>query len=351
MRCYAAMRDGLLVCDRDGGDWTVAERFADHALECVAAHPDRPDRAFAGTFETGLHRTTDAGHTWERVGADAIDPGEDPDTRERRGVPGGGVSAMSLAVNPADPDEVWVGTEPSDLFHSTDGGDTWTRVDGFADLESLDDCAFPPRPYTHHVRWIEVDPADTARVYVGVEAGALLVTPDRGETWVERPPGSRRDNHTLATHPDAPGRVYSAAGDGYAESDDAGESWDHPEDGLAHGYVWGLAVDPGDPDRVLVSAAHGAGEAHRAASADAHLYRSVGGPEDRTWARLADCGLPTGEGVVRAALAGGRTAGEFFALTNRGLFRTGDGGDSFDRVGATWPDRYRDATGRGVAVV
>jgi len=125
--------------------------------------------------------------------------------------------------------------------------------------------SFPPRPDTHHVRWIEPCPADPERWFVGVEAGALVVTPDGGETWVDRPEGSRRDNHALATHPDAPNLVYAAAGDGFAESGDRGDSWRVVDRGLDHGYVWGLAVDPGDPETALVSAASGAGRRTAAA--------------------------------------------------------------------------------------
>jgi hypothetical protein len=55
-------------------------------------------------------------------------------------------------------------------------------------------------------------------------------------------------------HPLASGRIYSAAGDGYFESTDAGDSWRSPEDGLKHHYLVGAAVDAADPDTVCVSA-------------------------------------------------------------------------------------------------
>jgi photosystem II stability/assembly factor-like uncharacterized protein len=340
MPVYVALRDAFLLADRD-----PTATLTGHAFECVAVHPERPERVFCGTFDAGLHRSTDGGHTFRRVGTDAIDPGEDPEHAARRGADG--VSVMSVAVNPADPDEVWVGTEPSALFHSTDGGDTWAQVGGLADLPSAEEWSFPPRPYTHHVRWIEVDPADPPRLYVGVEAGALLVSPDRGETWRERPSGSRRDNHSLATHPDAPGRVYAAAGDGYAESRDAGEHWDHPQDGLEHRYVWSVAVDPGDPDTVLVSAARGASRAHGhggAGGAESYVYRRTAD----SWARV-DGGLPVGEGVLRAVLAAGGP-GEFYAATNCGLYRSADAGSTWTPL-AAWADRFADRTVRGLAVV
>jgi len=346
MTVYAALRDRLLVV-REDGQPSAKERLLEHDLECVAVHADRPDRVFCGTFEAGLQRSIDGGNSWERAGTETIDPGEDPATAERRGVDG--VSVMSVAVDPSNPDVVWAGTEPSALFRSEDGGESWERVGDVTDFSSAGEWSFPPRPYTHHVRWIEVDPHDPDRVYVGIEAGALVVTPDAGETWIERPSGSRRDNHTLAVHPDAEGRVYSAAGDGYAESMDGGESWDHPQEGLDHRYVWSVAADPGDPDTVVVSAASGAGDAHGhggAVNADSYLYRTDGG----AWKRVAD-GVPTGEGVLRAVLAQGTGPGELYALNNHGLYRSGDGGRSWDILPIAWPGAYREKTARGLRVI
>ena len=347
MTLYAALGDRLLVVENETTVPMADERLLGHDMQCVAAHPARPDRAFCGTFDAGLQRSTAGGDAWERVGMEAIDPGEDPASAERRGVEE--ISVTAVAVDPADPDAVWAGTEPSALFRSTDGGDSWREVEGITDLPSASEWSFPPRPYTHHVRWIEVDPNDPDRVYVGIEAGALIVTPDAGETWIERPPGSRRDNHTLATHPDAGGRVYAAAGDGYAESADAGETWTHPGEGLDHRYVWSVAVDPGDPDTVIVSAARGARAAHGgsgAETAESYLYRR----EDATWERVGD-GIPTGEGVLRAVLAAGDALGEFYAVTNHGVFRSTDGGVSWDLLELRWPAAYREQAPRGLAAV
>jgi len=334
---YAATDAGLLVHE----DGESRANLEEHDLDCLAVHPETPNRVFVGTYEHGLLRSEDGGGSFERVGEEEIDPEEDPETAERRGVDG--VSVMSVAVNPQDPDEVWAGTEPSALFHSTDGGDSWERVGGIRDLPSEPEWAFPPRPYTHHVRWIEVDPGDPERLHVSIEAGALLRTEDGGETWTERAPGSRRDVHTITTHPDAPGHVWTAAGDGYAESADAGGSWERPQEGLEHRYCWSVAVDPGDQENVVVSSASGAGRAHGGhggTTPESYLYRKQGG---EPWERVT--GLPDGEGVLRAVLEAGGGAGELYALTNRGLYRTADAGDSWAEIGTEWPDGLGTASG------
>ena len=152
---------------------------------------------------------------------------------------------------------VYAGTEPSAVFRSDTGGDGWVDLAGLRALPSAGTWSFPPRPHTHHVRWIEADVRVADRVFVAIEAGALVRTFDGGRTWRDRVRGGPYDTHTAVTHPLAPGRVYSAAGDGYFESTDAGGSWRSPQDGLKHRYLVGVAVDPADPDTMIVSATDG----------------------------------------------------------------------------------------------
>ncbi|MDS0296403.1 WD40/YVTN/BNR-like repeat-containing protein [Halogeometricum luteum] len=329
--------DVLVVEDAETGSPTARRTFDGHEVECLAAGADTPARAFCGTFESGLHRTDDAGETWERVGAEAL-----PE------------SVTSVAVSPHDPGVVYAGTEPSAVFESVDAGETWTELDGLTDLPSASEWSFPPRPDTHHARWVEPDPNDPDHLYVGVEAGALVQTRDGGETWEDRVPSARRDTHSMTTHADEPGRAWVAAGDGYAETRDGGETWTHPQEGLDHRYCWSVVVDRADPSRVLLSSASGPRSAHRAGSAESYLYRresGAGGDDGGAWERLDDVGIPTGSGVVRAVLARGDDGGEFYAVTNRGLYRTADGGDSFDRLDVPWPDAYEGQTPSGLVAV
>jgi photosystem II stability/assembly factor-like uncharacterized protein len=279
----------------------------------------------------GITASSDGGTTFDRIGADAIGP----------------EMITAVAIGDRSPDEIWVGTEPSRVYRSTDAGETWSKKPGLTDLPSASEWSYPPRPHTHHVRWIEPDPYDADHLYVSIEAGALVQSHDGGATWEDRRPTARRDVHSMTTHPEAPGYAWVAAGDGYAETRDGGASWIKPQEGLDHRYCWSVAVDSDDPTCVLVSAAHGSRSAHAPTAADSYVYRRRGG----SWQRLDDCGLTMGDGVVRAALAAGHTGGVFYAATNRGLYRTADHGESWDRVDIPWDDSLTEQTPRGLAVV
>ena len=94
---------------------------------------------------------------------------------------------------------------------------------------------------------------------------------DGGRTWRDRVRGGPHDTHTAVTHPLARGRDLLGAGDGHFESTDAGDSWRSPEDGLKHSYLVGVALDPADPDTVIVSATDGPGSAYWPRSAKASV--------------------------------------------------------------------------------
>ncbi len=237
----------------------------------MAVDPHESLRAYAGTFDEGIYRTLDGGHSWDPVG------GPLPEKR-----------VLSVAISASDLIEgrsvVYAGTEPSNLYRSEDDGRTWEALSTLLDVPSAPTWSFPPRPWTSHVRWIAPHHLDPDLLFAGIELGGVMRSRDRGQTWEDRKPGSQPDSHVVLTHPAAGGRVYEAAGGGVALSDDAGASWHPVDDGMDRHYAWGLAVDPVDPDLWYVSATWGPGQAHsRSGEAGAALYRKRG---DAPWEPL-----------------------------------------------------------------
>ena len=218
--------------------------------QCVAVDPGHPDRVYAGTFDHGVFRSLDGGHSWQSLG---------------NGIPHKRIP--SLAISPSHIVNglrvVYAGTEPSNLYRSEDDGETWMEFPRLPELPSAPTWSFPPRPWTSHVRCITLSHHDPTLIFAGIELGGVMRSLDAGETWEDRKPGSQHDSHAIATHPVDPGRVYEAAGGGVAVSIDGGDSWHGADEGMDRHYVWALAVDPVDPDLWYISATHGARHAHR----------------------------------------------------------------------------------------
>ncbi len=137
-----------------------------------------------------------------------------PTTFVSRG-PGGGGAFFDPCFNPSNPDEVWVGSDMSDLFHSTDFGRTWETVDfrslqgghqtgrmqftsdpqvryalnGDVPARSLDGGAtwssIPPDPWSQSVYCLYADPLSTNRLLVS-DYTTLKLSTDSGATYADR---------------------------------------------------------------------------------------------------------------------------------------------------------------------
>lgn len=333
---HVALDDGLLILRGDGGGWLAERRLEGKAPRCLATDPSHPERVWCGTDGDGLWRSGDGGAEWRAIGD---------------GLSGRAISAVAVAP---DEEAVYAGSDPSAMWRSETAGQDWEALTALNSLPSAPSWSFPPRPDTSHVRWITLEPARPDRLYVCIEAGALVRSDDGGHTWTDRVSGGPWDTHTLGVHPDAPGRLYSAAGDGmgmpghgYNESHDGGDSWGQPDAGIERHYLYGLAVDSGDPDTILVSAANTAQQAHSPQAADSTVYRRTGtGP----WIEVRE-GLPAPKGTLRTLFAAdpARRA-TFYAANNRGVFRSTDGGASWDKVGAGLGDPVGNRNVHAIAV-
>ena len=338
MTLYLAMDHELLVARQHHQKWQVEPQLVGLQVMCLAVDPFHPERVYCGAYRRGLWRSEDAGQTWLPIG----------DTTALEAVPGiaqGDISA--IAVSPIERSNgygvVYAGTEMSHLYRSDDGGESWQELTGMRELPSSSTWSFPPKPSTHHARWIAPDLHVSGLVYVAVEAGALVRTTDGGQTWLDRVPDGPYDTHTLIIHPAVPGRLYSAAGDGmlvagkgYQESLDGGKTWQYPDEGLHHHYLFGATVDPADPDTILVSASTSPEAAHSPMMAESFVYRKTKG---QSWQMVTN-GLPEATGCMVAAF--GTTPAEpgaFYLLSNKGCYRSPDAGLHWEQLDLPWNER------------
>ena len=308
MAILVATEREVVVVDVERGTTTPAQGISDRPTS-LAADPLVQGRAWCGTHKGGVFRSDDGGESWQPVGL-------------------AGQLIMAVTASPVERDVVWVGTEPSDVWRSANAGMMWEETGRLDTLASSSEWSFPPRPDTHHVRWIACHPVEPGRLWVAIEAGALVSTLDGGRRWRDRVPHGPWDTHELAIHHNAPDSLRVSAGDGYFESDDAGATWRSPRAGFEVGYLRSVAIDPGDPEVVVVSASSGPYSAYIAGRSDGRLYRRVT-PE--RWERVRD-GWPEPPNTIAPLLCAGTRAGELWAADERGVHVSEDGGKSWRRV-------------------
>lgn len=300
---YVGTEDGVFVLEFAGGETgrLVGRGLEGNAVRGIAIHPNDPRVTYVacGLRGWGLHRTRDAGRSFERLGfADRW--------------------VWDVAFQPGDPRTLWVGTEPPMLYVTRDDGRTFRALEGIERLPSRARWKFFHPPfYAGHVHGVAIHPARPRRLFAGVEHGALIYTCDGGETWHETLVD--HDLHRVAVDPADPDRVFAGAGEGLFISEDAGTAWTAPA-ALRGKYVHAVAFDPRAPERVYVYV-----------DADgAPLYRSDDG--GRTW-RGIGIGLPAARPADTLALHPG---------DGRILFYAGDLGKGRSRVfvspdaGETW---------------
>src|SRR6201993_153289 len=153
MRVFICSRDDVVMrVDCDDASVEVRPVLEGAPVRCVAA--DR-DRVIVGTQGAGALLSSDGERRWERM-----------ELPER--------DVFSVAIGPAD-GTLYAGTEPSRLFVLR-GGAGWTELETLQNIPSREHWSFPPRPWTHHVRWIAPDPHRRERRPGAIDLGGRRVT-------------------------------------------------------------------------------------------------------------------------------------------------------------------------------
>ncbi|HWE91003.1 MAG TPA: exo-alpha-sialidase [Pseudonocardiaceae bacterium] len=255
-----------------------------------------------------------------------------------------------LAPGPADePDLVYAGVEPSALFRSVDGGETYQLVRGLWD--------HPHRPQWTPgfggmaVHTVLPDPTRHDRVTVAMSTGGVYQTSDGGGSWQaantgigarflpEMYPEFGQCVHKVARDPSAPDQFFLQNHGGVYRSGDGGSTWQSIAEGLPADFGFPIAVHPHRANVVynfpLVADAtrfppHGRCRVYRSEDAGA------------AWTAL-DRGLPQ-EGfwsiVLRDALStdDGAPAGVYFGTRSGEVFASRDEGESWQRIAEHLPD-------------
>ena len=191
----------LYVNDKTGGIDVVFDAHNAETLFAVMWEVNRsPWSLSSGGSDSGLYRSTDGGTTWSHL--------------EGHGLPEGPLGRMGVSVSGADSNRVYalIEAKQGGLFRSDDGGDAWTRVN--------DDERYRQRAwyFTH----VFADPQESDTVYV-LNTGAFRSV-DGGKTFALLP-APHGDHHGLWIDPKNPKSLINGNDGGATVSLDGGQTW------------------------------------------------------------------------------------------------------------------------------
>jgi photosystem II stability/assembly factor-like uncharacterized protein len=279
------------------------------AIRAIATHPAHEGTVYVGT-QHGPYRSIDHGEHWERL--DVADHG---------------APVWSLALDPRDTDVLYAGYENCEIYRSDDGGERWRELPvtvRFPEV-TVGRGANPAK----RVLGLAVNPADPDEIYGAVEVGGVIRSLDGGEHWENMSHGQYLNDDTVDMHGVLvarwrPGTIFAISRAGLFSSTDRGEHWVsaglEPLNAKGQTYCRAIREVPGDPKTIWIAAG-----ANFQSDVGA-LFRSDDG--GRTWARV-DMGVKPETTVFALAFDPRQPRRMFCATTVGEVFASEDGGGSW----------------------
>lgn len=349
-------RKGLFALAREGGAWRIARTsFLGENVTCALADP-RDGAWYAalnlGHFGVKLHRSRDAGATWQEIAVPAYREGDMVSTGDGK-PPAPAKLGLLWTLVPGGRDErgrLWAGTNPGGLFRSDDHGDSWQLVTSLWDEPSRPNWfgGGYDQPGIHSVC---VDPRDARRLLVAVSSGGVWRSDDAGASWrtaaqgmfaTYMPPERRedpvvQDPHRLVQCAAQPDGLWVQHHNGVFRSDDGAASWHEVPNVPPSVFGFAVAVHPRDAGTAWFVPAQ-KDECRVPVAGRFTVARTRDG--GRTFETLAR-GLPEAASydlVYRHSLAID-DSGDALAMgsTTGGFWTTDDGGDRWSQLAERLP--------------
>ncbi len=224
MTVYAGVAGAGVFKTVDGGaNWNATGLTSGQILSLVV-DPTASAVVYAGTT-TSVFKTIDGGATWQE--------------RAER-LPQPFAAFQALAIDPHDPNTLYVGTANRGIFKTTNGAESWRAVNNGLDRGS-----------EQQVFAVAVDPVNSQRVYLGT-LGTVFASSNGGSTWQATSLANVAAVNALAIDPQDTNTIYAGAssqfGNLVAKTSDAGVNWRAV---LVDGSVTRLRIDPANHETLF----------------------------------------------------------------------------------------------------
>ncbi len=195
----------------------------------VAADPVIPGRVFVGAWSE-LYGSTDDGSTFKIFGL--------------------GHNEFAIGFDPSRSTVIHAGTQVAGVFKSTDSGATFVAAS-----TDIPPWATQAGNSAVDVRQLAIDPASPDTVYIGTNGGGVWKTVDGAQSWSNVWPVGEAVSCLLVV-PGASSTVYACiAGGGVQRSVDGGATWTDITLGLPSLDAQGIISDPATGSLYISSAA------------------------------------------------------------------------------------------------
>jgi photosystem II stability/assembly factor-like uncharacterized protein len=189
-------------------------------------------------------------------------------------------NARSVAVLPNG--DLFIGIGDGRLLRSTDQGGAWEEIEGAMNV-IRHGTNFLPRKGETKCFVTGVGQVDEG-IILAIAGGGAWHTRDNGATWLRRTDGLDPKMHGIWVHPEQGDRVFATADAGVYRSEDEGFSWLQTKGGLDRSWGGDIAVMPGAPDALILTAARHAPAAAGESALEGAVFRSPNGGV--SWARV-----------------------------------------------------------------
>jgi len=268
----------------------------------IAIHPQNSNVVFVGT-QRGIYRSQDSGDHWERM-----------NMAEGRVV-------WSLKFHPSDSHIMYLGTEGSEVFKSTDGGENWRHLSTITNPDQVQ-MAFAMR-----ILGLAIENANPDNMFAALEVGGAARSTDGGKSWQVKNQNFGEDVDLLDLHGVAVGShdsssVFISNRTGVWRSRDKGDNWENLNfDRFSEiRYSRGIQAAPDDPNTLYACVGLNFG------SEAGGVMRTNDLGE--TWSRF-DQGISPSSTTFGVAINAKQPEQVYFCTRRGEVFGTHDGGNTW----------------------